>query len=166
LKIVSRVLKYSSRSIANSSRVWIVSTERSRDECKIETNCQIVSRFFCFVSSKTQFVSILYSSRDHHHHHIIMQHHWSDHLTNQRWLDCEGKGLDDEFVWEKQGWYRDSKHFNVLNSQHEYYIIVKRKQQSTTLKMEKERANTELKLMTQYWVLWGFFWSTNEWGIW
>ena len=35
--------------------------------------------------------------------------------------------------------------FSILNMN---IIIVKRKQQSTTLKMEKERANTELKLMT------------------
>ena len=36
--------------------------------------------------------------------------------------------------------------FSILNMN--IIIIVKRKQQSTTLKMEKERANTELKLMT------------------
>jgi hypothetical protein len=37
--------------------------------------------------------------------------------------------------------------FSILNMN---IIIVKRKQQSTTLKIEKERANTELKSMTHH----------------
>jgi len=80
-----------------------------------------------------------------------MQHHWSDHLTNQRWLDCEGKGLDDELCVRERSKgdieTQSTSMFSILNM-NIIIIIVKRKQQSTTLKMEKERANTELKLMT------------------